>query len=204
MSKLIFHYSAMNAGKSAQLLQKNHNLNSKGFETLIYTVSFDDRYGVGKVTSRVGIQANALLFDKNTRFLEEFVDENSVRFIFIDEAQFLTKQQVLELTTIVDKHNVSVFCYGLRTDFKGEPFQGSTYLMAWADDIIEIQSYDNKAKKAMMNLRLDNEGSRVWHGTQVQIGHNYESVHRSEFDLNRALKTGLVNLSHPYLGLKIF
>jgi len=192
MSKLTFYYSAMNAGKSAQLLQRNHNLDSKGFETLIYTPSFDDRYGIGKVTSRVGIESHALLFDRNTQFLDEFIETTDIQFIFIDEAQFLTKKQVLDLTTIVDKHNATVFCYGLRTDFKGEPFEGSTYLMAWADDIIEIQSYDNQAKKAMMNLRLDGTGKRVWHGTQVQIGHNYESVHRSEFNLQRALKTGLL------------
>ena len=190
MSKLFFYYSAMNAGKSAHLLQKNHNLNSKGFVTEVYTSHFDDRYGLGKVTSRIGIQADALLFDKETRFLDELLSDK--RFLFIDEAQFLTKKQVLDLTTLVDKNDTMVFCYGIRTDFKGEPFPGSTYLMAWADEIKEIESYDDRAKKAMMNIRVDSTGQRVWHGTQVQVGLNYDTVHRSEFNLPKALKIGIV------------
>ena len=203
MSKLTFYYSAMNAGKSAQLLQKNHNLQSKGFKTVIYTSKFDDRYGTGKVASRIGIEANAHLFDKGTRFLDELDKDprtasNRVpqyqagAFMFIDEAQFLTKQQVLDLTSVVDEKNISVFCYGLRTDFKGEPFEGSTYLMSWADEIKEIESFDNTAKKAMMNIRVDVNGNRVWHGTQLGIGLNYDTTHRSDFNLRKALNTGLV------------
>ena len=188
MSKLIFHYSAMNAGKSAQLLQKNHNLDSKGFTTTIYTSSSDDRYGTGKVTSRVGIQADALTFTKETKFLEEPLGD--CRYLFIDEAQFLSKKQVLDLTTLVDEKNITIFCYGIRTDFKGEPFEGATYLMAWSDDIVEIPSYDSNAKKAMMNIRTSSTGKRVWHGTQVQVGLNYETVHRSEFNLRKAIATG--------------
>ena len=190
MSKLTFYYSAMNAGKSAQLLQKNHNLQSKGFKTVIYTSKFDDRYGTGKVASRIGIEANARLFDKSTRFLDDNYQAGA--FMFIDEAQFLTKQQVLDLTSVVDDKNISVFCYGLRTDFKGEPFEGSTYLMSWADEIKEIESFDNTAKKAMMNIRVDANGNRVWHGTQLGIGLNYDTTHRSDFNLRKALNTGLV------------
>lgn len=190
MSKLTFYYSAMNAGKSAQLLQKNHNLSTKGFSTKIYTSHFDDRYGLGKVTSRIGIQADALLFNVTTNFLEQ--EYGDCQFIFIDEAQFLTKRQILDITTVVDKMNKTVFCYGIRTDFRGEPFPGATYLMAWSDEIKEIDSYDGSAKKAMMNIRVDSTGQRLWHGTKVQIGLNYDTVHRSEFDLPKALKIGKV------------
>ena len=190
MSKLTFYYSAMNAGKSAHLLQKNHNLNSKGFVTEVYTSHYDDRFGLGKVTSRVGIETDALLFDAETRFSDETLSDT--RFVFIDEAQFLSKNQVLDIATLVDRKGVNVFCYGIRTDFRGEPFEGATYLMAWADEIKEIDSYDNRAKKAMMNIRVDETGKRVWHGTQVQVGLNYDAVHRSEFDLMKALKTGLI------------
>jgi len=188
MGKLIFYYSAMNAGKSAQLLQKSHNLESKGFGIKRYTFALDDRFGSGKIASRVGISAEAEPFAGNTQM---YSPDCPWDYIFVDEAQFLTKKQVLELTKLVDKLNITVFCYGLRTDFRGEPFEGATYLMAWSDEIHEIESYDGNGKRAMMNMRLDADGNRLWHGTQMQIGLNYNSIHRSEFDLLQALRSGL-------------
>ena len=193
MSKLIFYYSAMNAGKSAQLLQKSHNLQSKRFAIKRYTYALDDRFGPGKIASRTGISADADKFDKYIDFfIEHGRGARRYDYIFIDEAQFLTKAQVLQLTKLVDLYGISVFCYGLRTDFRGEPFEGATYLLAWADEMQEIDSYDAKGNKAMMNMRIDHSGIRLWHGHQVQIGLNYESIHRSEFDLERALNNGLV------------
>jgi thymidine kinase len=189
MAKLTFYYSAMNAGKSAQLLQKSHNLESKGFKVKRHTFALDDRFGAGKIASRVGISAEAELFATDTDFCDN--SNCASDYIFIDEAQFLTKKQVLQLTKLVDGHGITIFCYGLRTDFKGEPFEGATYLMAWSDEIHEIESYDGNGCKSMMNMRLNAEGERLWHGTQMQIGLNYESIHRGEFDLERALRTGL-------------
>jgi len=111
------------------------------------------------------------------------------RYLFIDEAQFLTKEQVLDLTTLVDEKDITIFSYGIRTDFKGEPFEGAIYLMAWADDLLEIESFDSEAKKAMMNIRVNSTGTRIWNGTQVQVGLNYETVHRSEFNLKKAISS---------------
>lgn len=184
MSKLVFYYSGMNAGKSAHLLQKSHNVESKGFGVERFTMFLDKRFGDGKIASRIGIEAPATLFNKQTEFKRHITD--SCEYIFVDEAQFLTQEQVLELTELVDKQNVQIFCYGLRTDFQGTPFQGSIYLMAWADEINEIESYDRNGMKAMMNMRLNDSG-RVWHGAQTQIGLNYESIHRKEFELRKAL-----------------
>lgn len=188
MANLLFYYSAMNAGKSALLLQQAHNLESKGFKVKRWTSALDSREGQGKIHSRVGISAKAEPFAANTQLYRK---DCGWDYIFVDEAQFLTKKQVLDLCRLVDDHHVTCFCYGLRTDFRGEPFEGATYLMAWADEVREIPSYDSNGNKAQMNIRVDKAGNRVWHGTQVQIGYMYESIHRQDFDLVRALRTGL-------------
>lgn len=189
MAKLYFYYSAMNAGKSAILLQSNHNYRSNGMHTALFTPRLDDRYGEGQITSRIGLQASALAFDASFDFLAHLTVEhakNQIACILIDEAQFLSRTQVLQLTMVVDQLNIPVLCYGLRTDFRGEPFEGSQYLLAWADTISEIKTICHSGRKAIMNARLDANGDRVWDGSQVEIGHNYVSISRKEFNLLRA------------------
>lgn len=189
MAKLYFYYSAMNAGKSAILLQSNHNYLSNGMRTALFTPRLDDRYGEGKITSRIGLQATALAFEKDFDFLAHLSHEHAksaIACILIDEAQFLTREQVLQLSMVVDHLNIPVLCYGLRTDFRGEPFEGAKYLLAWADTLSEIKTICHSGRKAIMNARLDADGNRVWDGSQVEIGHNYISVSRKEFNLLRA------------------
>lgn len=189
MAKLYFYYSAMNAGKSATLLQSNHNYLSNGMRTALFTPRLDNRYGQGKITSRIGLQADALAFDGTFDFLRHLQQEhatNPIDCILIDEAQFLSRTQVLQLSMVVDHLNIPVLCYGLRTDFRGEPFEGSRYLLAWADTLTEIKTICRSGRKAIMNARLDAQGERVWDGSQVEIGHNYISVSRKEFNLLRA------------------
>lgn len=193
MAKLYFYYSAMNAGKSTTLLQSAHNYAERGLRTLLYTPRLDDRYGVGNITSRIGLQHEATAFERD---FDLFVDirarlaEGRVACVLIDEAQFLTKTQVLQLTLVVDRLNVPVLCYGLRTDFRGEPFEGSQYLLAWAEELTEIKTVCRTGAKATMNARLDKDGNRVWEGAQVEIGHNYEAMSRKEFQLDRVSPIG--------------
>ena len=178
MSKLIFYYSGMDAGKSAHLLQKSHNLQSKGAKVKRFTHVLDNRWGAGLIVSRIGIEAIADVYDETTKFDSNW-EEGS--WIFIDEAQFLTKKQVTQLVKLVDTVNVNVICYGLRTDFMGEPFEGSTYLMAWACEMREIESHDAKGDKATFNIRIDENGMRVREGTQMEIGTHYKSISRKDF-----------------------
>lgn len=189
MAKLYFYYSAMNAGKSAVLLQSNHNYLSNGLRTLLFAPKLDDRYGMGKITSRIGLQADAIFFDPEYDVLENIYAHHCnapLACVLLDEAQFLTKKQVLQLTLVVDHLQIPVLCYGLRTDFRGEPFEGSQYLLAWADEITEIKTICHTGKKATMNARIDTNGERVWDGSQVEIGHNYVSMSRKEFNLLKA------------------
>lgn len=189
MAKLYFYYSAMNAGKSANLLQSNHNYYSNGLRTLLFTPSLDDRYGPGKITSRIGLQADAWIFDKDFdlfKYTKEEHEKGAISCVLIDEAQFLTKKQVLQLTLVVDRLAVPVLCYGLRTDFMGEPFEGAKYLLSWADVLVELKCICPSGSKATMNARLDQSGERVWEGEQVGIGHNYVSLSRKLFDLVKA------------------
>ena len=189
MAKLYFYYSAMNAGKSATLLQSNHNYRSNGMHTALFTPRLDNRYGQGKITSRIGLQADALAFDDTFDFLRHLQQEhatNPIHCILIDEAQFLSRTQVLQLSMVVDHLNIPVLCYGLRTDFRGEPFQRFSIFLAWADTLSEIKTICRSGRKAIMNARLDEHGQRVWDGSQVEIGHNYVSVSRKEFNLLRA------------------
>lgn len=189
MAKLYFYYSAMNAGKSANLLQSNHNYLSNGMNTALFTPQLDDRFGEGKITSRIGLQANALTFNKDFDFLRHIQQVHSkepISCILIDESQFLSRTQVLQLSMVVDHLDIPVLCYGLRTDFKGEPFEGAQYLLAWADIISEIKTICRSSSKAIMNARLNIDGDRVWDGSQVEIGHNYISMSRKLFNLLRA------------------
>ena len=188
MAKLYFYYAAMNAGKSAVLLQSDHNYREQGMKTLLFTPRLDDRYGEGNITSRIGLQRPAYAFEQSFDFfihIRQKHQETKRDCILIDEAQFLTPKQVLQLSLVVDRLNIPVLCYGLRTDFRAEPFPGSQYLLAWADELAELKTISSTGKKATMNIRLDQNGERIWSGEQVEIGHNYQSVTRREFNLER-------------------
>lgn len=186
MAKLYFYYSAMNAGKSTTLLQSAYNYEERGMRVFVITPQIDDRYGVGRITSRIGLEREAWAFtseaDLFVRVRDEHFDE-ALSCVLVDEAQFLTGTQVLQLTCVVDRLRIPVLCYGLRTDFRGEPFEGSKYLLAWAEELSEIKTVCKTGAKATMNARLDAEGRRVRSGSQVEIGHNYISLSRRAFDL---------------------
>ena len=186
MAKLYFYYSSMNAGKSTSLLQSSYNYVERGMRTLVLTPAFDDRYGVGRVTSRIGIDANATTFggeDDLHALVEREIDDEPLHCVLIDEAQFLTREQVLQLCRICDGLGVPVLAYGLRTDFQGEPFEGSKYLLAWADNLNEIKAICHCGRKATMVVRLDGDGNAVTAGSQVEIGGNdrYVSLCRRHF-----------------------
>lgn len=175
MAKLYFYYSAMNAGKSASLLQSNYNYNERNMNTLMLVPKIDDRCGVGRVSSRTGIKANAMAFSCDTdlfAFSSIKNQEKEINCILVDEAQFLTKDHVKQLCKVVDELNIPVLAYGLRSDFKGEPFEGSLYLLIWADSIIEIKTICHCGKKAIMNARIDEDGEQVLEGGQIEIGGN--------------------------------
>ncbi len=165
MAKLYFRYSAMNAGKSTAMLQVAHNYEEQGQQVRLFTAAIDNRYGVGKVTSRLGPQRETEVFDKDTDFLLT-IDKK------IDEAQFLSKEQVKQLHQLAQVRGVPVITYGLRSDFLGEPFPGSAYLLALADDIEEIKNICTCGKKATMNIRVDENGKRIKEGEQISIGGN--------------------------------
>lgn len=186
MAKLYFYYSAMNAGKSTTLLQSDYNYRERGMRTRLFLPKLDTRDGAGRIASRIGLSAPATSFEEDTdlfSILRADVKTAPLHCVLVDEAQFLTKAQVLQLTLVVDRLRVPVLCYGLRTDFRGEPFEGSQYLLAWAEELVEIKTVCASGKKATMNARLDAEGQRVWEGAQVEIGHNYVSMSRDRFDL---------------------
>ncbi len=188
MAKLYFYYSAMNAGKSTTLLQAAHNYEERGMRVLLFTPKIDDRAGVGNISSRLGLSREAFSFDVEFDLFVQIRDEqkaSQVACVFIDEAQFLTSKQVLQLTMVCDRIGIPVLCYGLRTDFRGEPFEGSKYLLAWADVLGEIKTICYTGKKAIMNARLDESGKRVTEGEQVAIGLNYVSLSRKEFGLEQ-------------------
>jgi thymidine kinase len=188
MAKLYFYYSAMNAGKSTILLQSAHNYNERGMQTLLYTPAIDTRYGKGKIQSRIGLHTDAIAFDSDFNLFNYTRDQatlfSALGCVLIDEAQFLTKQQVMQLTDIVDQLDLPVLAYGLRSDFVGEPFEGSKYLLVWADNLVEIKTICHCGRKATMNARLDADGNIIKVGEQVQIGGNerYVSTCRKHFN----------------------
>jgi thymidine kinase len=186
MAQLYFYYSAMNAGKSTTLLQSAYNYRERGMRALLYTPAIDRRGGEHKIHSRIGIAADAIAFDGPYDFFAAAEHEQAagpVHCLLVDEAQFLASRQVLQLTLVCDRLSIPVLCYGIRTDFQGEPFEGSKYLLAWADNIIEIKTICRSGKKATMNARLDEHGNRVTEGAQIDIGHHYEAMSRKEFRL---------------------
>lgn len=183
---MYFYYSAMNAGKSTTLLQSSFNYRERGMNPAIFTAAFDDRYGVGKVSSRIGLQSDAHLYGAETDLYQEIDKlnaEEKLHCILVDESQFLTKVQVYQLSEVVDKLNIPVLCYGLRTDFLGELFEGSKYLLSWADKLIELKTICHCGRKANMVIRTDAEGNPISEGDQVAIGGNdcYVSVCRQHY-----------------------
>ena len=186
MAQLYFYYSSMNAGKSTHLLQSSHNYQERGMKTVIYTAKIDDRFESGKVSSRLGIHAEANLFDQETNIYSEITALNlinKVDCVLLDEAQFLSKQQVKQLTDIVDKLNIPVLAYGIRTDFLGETFSGSAALLAWADKLVELKTICHCGRKAGFVIRVDENGKAATSGDQIEVGGNerYEALCRAHF-----------------------
>lgn len=193
MAKLYFYYSAMNAGKSTTLLQSAHNYEERGMNVLLFTPQLDQRAGQGVIASRIGLRRDAISFDQAFDlfvYVRSECKHRPLACVLVDEAQFLTPQQVLQLTLVCDRLKIPVLCYGLRTDFQGEPFDGSKYLLAWAEELIEIKTVCHTGKKATMNARLDAAGNRVLEGDQIDIGLHYVALSRAEFDLPAASPIG--------------
>jgi len=187
MAKLYFYYSAMNAGKTTTLLQSAHNYRERGMRVAILTPRLDDRAGRGTVASRIGLRAEGEAFDRDqdleALIRADIAARGALHCVLVDEAQFLSRAQVWQLSEVVDALRIPVLCYGLRTDFRGELFEGSQYLLAWADEISEIKTICHSGKKATMNVRVDGSGRAVQDGPQVEIGGNerYISVSRAEY-----------------------
>jgi thymidine kinase len=206
LAKLYFYYSAMNAGKTTMLLQSAHNYHERGLRTLLLTPRLDDRAGEGNIASRIGLKARARAFvrdeDLASVVRRDIAARGALACVLVDEAQFLTKAQVWQLAEVVDVLDVPVLAYGLRTDFRGEPFEGSQYLLAWADNLVEIKTICHTGRKATMVVRVDEHGRAITEGPQVEIGGNerYVSVSRGEFRKIMAGE-GRVDLQQPVLPL---
>lgn len=193
MAQLYFYYSAMNAGKSTALLQSSYNYQERGMRTVVYTAEIDDRFGAGKVSSRIGLSSPARLFNPKTDLFEDIRTEHAaqpIHCVLVDESQFLTREQVHALSEVVYELDIPVLCYGLRTDFRGELFAGSQYLLAWSDKLVELKTICFCGRKASMVLRLDQAGKPYADGEQVVIGGNerYVSVCRKHY--KEALSVG--------------
>jgi thymidine kinase len=180
MAKLYFYYSAMNAGKSTMLLQSSYNYNERGMETLLFTPALDDRRRKGSIASRIGLEANAVAFDEQFDFLQHIKQAISanpnIRCVLLDEAQFLKKTQVKQLVDATLHLDIPVLAYGLRTDFTGEPFEGSKYLLAWAQTLVEIKTICHCGRKATMSMRIDAQGNKLTQGDTIEIGGNERYV----------------------------
>lgn len=176
MAKLYFNYAAMNAGKSTILLQSSYNYHERGMQTLLMKPVIDNRDSkADHIASRIGLTAIADCFEKSDNLEDRITAvhaERPLNCVFVDEAQFLTKEQVWELSRVADIHKIPVMCYGLRTDFQGEMFPGSSALLAIADDIRELRTLCWCGRKATMTLRIDEAGEAVTEGDQVEIGGN--------------------------------
>ena len=189
MAKLYFSYATMNAGKSTLLLQASYNYREHGMRTAILIAAFDDRAGQGRISSRIGLSADAIAFDRADdlyRHIEELNGEGDDRIacVFVDEAQFLTEEQVWQLARVADRMHIPVMAYGLRTDFQGKLFPGSRALLALADELREVRTICHCGRKATMVVRLGADGKVVKEGAQVEIGGNdkYVSYSRRHWD----------------------
>lgn len=186
MAKLYFYYASMNAGKSTTLLQSSFNYQERGMETMLWTAALDDRFESGVITSRIGLRAEANLFDTETDLHDRIQTETGKRTlacILVDEAQFLTKEQVFQLARVCDELNIPVLAYGLRTDFQAELFPGSAQLLALADTLVELKAVCECGRKSTMNLRVDSQGRAVREGAQTEVGGNdrYVALCRKHF-----------------------
>lgn len=187
LAKLYFYYSAMNAGKTTTLLQSDHNYRERGMDTLLFTPSFDRRAGEGIIGSRIGLKREAISFDSHFDFkvfIDQHLEQNqNIRCILVDEAHFLKKNHVHQLCAVVDELDLPVLTYGLRSDFRAEPFEGSQYLLILADHLVEIKTVCFCGRKATMNLRVDGNAQPVREGNQIEIGGNdrYISLCRHHF-----------------------
>jgi thymidine kinase len=179
MAKVYFYYAAMNAGKSTVLLQSSYNYRERGMRTLLFTPAIDTRYGTGRIESRIGLRAPAISLSTSDNFYQRVRTEHvaqPVACVLIDEAQFLTPEQVWQATEVADALDIPVLCYGLRTDFQGKLFPGSAALLGLADDLTELKTICLCGRKATMNLRIDPDGHAVRDGAQVEIGGNARYV----------------------------
>ncbi|MEC3911738.1 thymidine kinase [Sphingobium sp. CR2-8] len=186
MAKLYFYYSSMNAGKSTTLLQSDFNYRERGMDTMLWTAALDDRYGRGRVVSRIGLEAQAHLFDPQVDIFAAIAAQNDatpLSCVLIDEAQFLTEEQVWQLGAVCDRLGIPVLCYGIRTDFQGQLFPGSAALLGLADTLSEIKTVCDCGRKATMNLRVDQAGRAIRQGDQTEIGGNdrYVALCRRHF-----------------------
>ena len=186
MAKLYFYYAAMNAGKSTTLLQADYNYRERGMETMLWTAAHDDRSGSGTIGSRIALSAPAHTYSSELDLFDAIGEELKKRkldCILIDEAQFLTRDHVLQLCRVTDELGIPVLCYGLRTDFQAKLFPGSAALLALADSLIELKAVCECGRKATMNLRVDAEGHAVSAGAQTEIGGNdrYIALCRKHF-----------------------
>ncbi|WP_169543238.1 thymidine kinase [Sneathiella aquimaris] len=186
MAKLYFYYSTMNAGKSTTLLQSSFNYEERGMQTLLLTAAFDDRYGQGKITSRIGLEAEASLFSDDTDLLElvtNTLKDRQIDCVMVDESQFLSRDQVFQLSEVADQLKIPVLCYGLRTDFQGNLFEGSRHLLAWADELKELKTICFCGSKATMVIRVDENGDPIREGAQKEVGGNdrYVALCRKHF-----------------------
>ena len=180
MAKLYFSYSAMNAGKSAILLQSAYNYHERGMKTLLLKPEVDTRDPLSNhIVSRIGIKAQAEVFSADTNleeFIKQYYNKTKVDCILLDESQFLTPDQVWQLASISDDFGIPVMCYGLRTDFKGNLFPGSATMLAIADDVREIRTLCWCGRKATMTMRFDAEGKAIIDGNQVDVGGNEKYI----------------------------
>ncbi len=198
MAKLHFYYSAMNAGKSTTLLQSSHNYRERGMDTLLLCPEIDDRHGVGKITTRIGLQVDATVFNADLNLFEHVqlcLQKNpNIHCVLVDEAHFLSKQNVHQLCQVVDKLDIPVLAYGLRSDFQGEPFEGSMYLLVLADQLLEIKTICHCGAKATMNMRIDEQGNAIREGEQTLIGGNssYISTCRKHFHLGQGKRQSVI------------
>jgi thymidine kinase len=171
MAKLYFRYAAMNAGKSTSLLQVAHNYEERGMQVALFTAALDDRDGLGVIASRLGLRRAARTFGPATEFRRAHLPEG-LACLLVDEAQFLSPEQVRQLHRLAHLDDLPVICYGLRSDFRGEPFPGAALLLALADDLEEMKTICACGRKASMNIRVDATGQRVREGAQIEIGGN--------------------------------
>ena len=186
MAKLYFYYASMNAGKSSTLLQTAFNYGERGMRVSLWTAALDDRVGFGAISSRIGLASDAHRFESGTDIearVRSDHGEGAIACVLVDEAQFLTRDQVWQLARLADEVGIPVLCYGLRTDFQGELFPGSAALLGIADALVEMKAVCDCGRKATMNLRVDGQGRAVREGAQTEIGGNdrYVAMCRRHF-----------------------